>query len=83
MVCPPWNTSLPPVPIHPHVLRRPPHRHDIDRPIAIEVPRRQVLHRDATLIQTFEPQLTPQQQQVLDLLGLPHSAYTQPAQSTR
>ena len=44
---------------------------------------RHQLHRDGTLIQTFEPQLTPQQQQVLDLLGLPHSAYTQPAQSTR
>ena len=44
---------------------------------------RHQLHRDGTLIQTFEPQLTPQQQQILDLLGLPHSAYTQPAQSTR
>jgi len=39
------------------------------------------LHCDGTLIQTFEPELTAQQQQVLDLLGLPHS--TQPAQSTR
>ena len=29
------------------------------------------LHRDGTLIQTFEPELTAQQQQVLDLLGLP------------
>ena len=44
---------------------------------------RHQLHRDGTLIQTFEPELTAQQQQVLDLLGLPHSAYTQPAQSTR
>ena len=44
---------------------------------------RHQLHRDGTLIQTFQPQLTPQQQQVLDLLGLPHSAYTQPTQSTR
>jgi transposase len=44
---------------------------------------RHQLHRDSTLIQTFEPELTAQQQQVLDLLGLPHSAYTQPAQSTR
>jgi len=34
-------------------------------------------------VQTFEPELTTQQQQVLDLLGLPHSAYTQPAKSTR
>ena len=44
---------------------------------------RHQLHRDATPIQTFEPELTAQQQQVLDLLGLPHSAYTQPVKSTR
>jgi len=45
---------------------------------------RHQLHRDGTLVQTFEPELTTQQQQVLDLLGLPHSsAYTQPAKSTR
>jgi transposase len=44
---------------------------------------RHQLHRDGTLIQTFEPDLTAQQQQVLDLLGLQHSAYTQPAKSTR
>lgn len=43
---------------------------------------RHQLHRDGTLIQTFEPELSAQQQQVLDLLGLPHSAYMQPAQST-
>jgi hypothetical protein len=36
---------------------------------------RHQLHRDGTRIQTFEPELTAQQQQVLDLLGLPHSAY--------
>lgn len=44
---------------------------------------RHQLHRDGTLVQTFEPELTTQQQQVLDLLGLPHSAYTQPPKSTR
>jgi len=44
---------------------------------------RHQLHRDGTLIQTFQPELTAQQQQVLDLLGLQHSAYTQPAKSTR
>jgi len=44
---------------------------------------RHQLHRDGTLVQTFEPELTAQQQQVLDLLGLPHSAYTQSAKSTR
>jgi len=44
---------------------------------------RHQLHRDGTLVQTFEPELTAQQQQVLNLLGLPHSAYTQPAKSTR
>ena len=36
---------------------------------------RHQLHRDGALIQTFEPELTTQQLQVLDLLGLPHSAY--------
>lgn len=40
---------------------------------------RHQLHRDGTLTQTFQPELTAQQQQVLDLLGLPHSANTQPA----
>ena len=36
------------------------------------------LHRDGTLVQTFRPELSVQQDlQVLDLLGLPHSAYTQ------
>ncbi len=38
---------------------------------------RHQLHRDGTLVQTFQPELTSQQRQVLDLLGLPHSAYTQ------
>lgn len=38
---------------------------------------RHQLHDDGTLIQTFQPELSSQQQQVLDLLGLPHSAYTQ------
>ena len=37
------------------------------------------LHRDGTPVQTFQPELTAQQQQVLDLLGLPHRAYTQQA----
>jgi len=44
---------------------------------------RHQLHHDGTLVQTFEPELTAQQQQVLDLLGMPHSAYTQPPKSTR
>jgi len=38
---------------------------------------RHQLHHDTTLIQTFQPELSDQQQQILDLLGLPHSAYTQ------
>ncbi|TWP32704.1 hypothetical protein [Leekyejoonella antrihumi] len=39
---------------------------------------RHQLHRDdGTLVQTFEPELTAQQQQVLELLGLPQTAYTQ------
>ena len=44
---------------------------------------RHQLHDDGTPIQTFQPELSRQQQQVLDLLGLPHSAYTQQPQSTR
>src|SRR5680860_473074 len=35
------------------------------------------LHRDGTLVKTFHPELTAQQQQILDLLCLPHDAYTQ------
>ncbi len=35
------------------------------------------LHRDGTPMQTFEPELTTQQLQLLELLGLPPSAYTQ------
>jgi transposase len=38
---------------------------------------RHQLHRDGALVKTFQPELTTQQQQVLDLLGLPISAYTQ------
>lgn len=36
---------------------------------------RHELHRDGELVQTFEVQLTPLQQQILDLLGVPDSAY--------
>jgi len=38
---------------------------------------RHQLHRDGTLVKTFHPELTAQQQQILDLLCLPHDAYTQ------
>jgi hypothetical protein len=40
---------------------------------------RHQLHRDGTLIQTFQPELTTQQLQVLELLALSPSVYTQPA----
>jgi transposase len=40
---------------------------------------RHQLHRDGTLVQTFEPELTAQQQQVLQLLGVSPNAYTQQA----
>ena len=40
---------------------------------------RHQLHRDGTLVQTFQPELTTQQTQVLELLGLSPSAYTQQA----
>jgi Domain of unknown function (DUF4277) len=34
------------------------------------------LHRDGELVQTFEPDPTPLQRQVLDLLGVPATSYT-------
>jgi transposase len=37
---------------------------------------RHELRRDGQLVQTFEPDLTPLQQQILDLLGIPATAYT-------
>ena len=40
---------------------------------------RHELHRDGTHVQTFEPELTAQQQQILELLGMSPSAYTQQA----
>ena len=36
---------------------------------------RHQLHRNGALVQTFEPELTTQQLQVLDLLGLAPTAY--------
>jgi transposase len=38
---------------------------------------RHQLHHDGALVKTFEPELTTQQQQILDLLGLTPTAYTQ------
>jgi transposase len=35
------------------------------------------LHHDGTLVKTFDPELTAQQRQVLDLMGLAPSLYTQ------
>ena len=40
---------------------------------------RHQLHRDGTLVQTFQPELTAQRQQVLELLGLSPTTYTQQA----
>jgi transposase len=37
---------------------------------------RHELHRDGKLVQTFEVELTPLQHQILDLLGVPATAYT-------
>jgi transposase len=37
---------------------------------------RHELHHHGRLVQTFEAELTPLQQQILDLLGIPHTAYT-------
>ena len=54
--------------------------HSAERILEIFSPvARHQLHRDGTLVQTFQPQLTTQQMQVLELLGLSPSAYTQQA----
>jgi hypothetical protein len=37
---------------------------------------RHELHHDGHLVQTFEVELSPLQQQILDLLGVPDSAYS-------
>jgi transposase len=37
---------------------------------------RHELHHNGHLVQTFEPELTPLQQQILDLLAIPTTAYT-------
>ena len=37
---------------------------------------RHELHRDGHLIQTFQPEISPLHQQVLELLGVPTTAYT-------
>jgi len=37
------------------------------------------LHRDGALVQTFQPELTAQQLQILELLDLSPSSYTQQA----
>jgi transposase len=37
---------------------------------------RHELHRNDSIVQTFEPELTPLQRQILDLLGVPTTAYT-------
>jgi len=37
---------------------------------------RHQLHRDGQLVQTFQAELSPLQQQILDLLGVPTTAYT-------
>jgi hypothetical protein len=37
---------------------------------------RHELHSQGQLVQTFEPELTQLQQQTLDLLGIPDSAYS-------
>ena len=36
---------------------------------------RHELHRDGELVQTFEAELNPLQRQILDLLGVPDTAY--------
>lgn len=41
-----------------------------------DLTRHQLHDRDGQLVQAFEPQLTPLQQQILDLLGVPATAYT-------
>ncbi len=45
--------------------------------IFANVARHQLLDHHRQLVQTFEPELTPQQTQVLDLLAIPTTSYTQ------
>lgn len=40
---------------------------------------RHELHHDGQLVQTFEPELTPLQKQILDLLSVPATAYATPS----
>ncbi|MHB8452097.1 MAG: hypothetical protein ACYDAQ_16855 [Mycobacteriales bacterium] len=42
-----------------------------------ELARHHLINTDNEVVQTFEPQLTPLQQQVLDLLHIPASIYNQ------
>src|SRR5579859_6285752 len=44
------GSLLPHVPIQPHILRRPPHRDDIDLPRALQIPTRQILHPHPALV---------------------------------
>jgi hypothetical protein len=43
--------------------------------VLADLTRHQLRGRDGQLVQAFEPQLTPLQQQILDLLGVPATAY--------
>jgi transposase len=45
--------------------------------IFANIGRHRLLNQHGQLVQTFEPELTPQQTQVLDLLAIPTTSYTQ------
>lgn len=64
------------IPLYPEL--RACHAPSAERIFAVfaDLTRHQLRGRDGRLVQAFEPQLTALQQQILDLLGVPVTAYT-------
>src|SRR5207253_4728359 len=48
------------IPVNPHIPRRPPHRNQINLPIPIQIPRRQILHRHSPRIDFLSLPSRPQ-----------------------
>src|SRR6266540_4255078 len=63
------------IPLYPELRPRPSPAAERILEIFADVSRHE-LHRNGRLVQTFEADLSPLQQQVLDLLGVPPTAYT-------
>ena len=69
------NEGLTGIPLYPELRNCPAPSADRILEIFTGIQRHHLLHDD-TIVQTFEPALTPLQQQVLDLLHVPTSVYT-------